>query len=64
MSKDNQDNQFPDKEVFKPINPNRYSSGALARERFKRALSLTPAESPEAEELRKRLTEEEGQDGS
>lgn len=59
---DERKNQSEDKDVFKPINPNLHSSGTLARERFKRALSLNPADSKEEEELRKRLTEEEKPD--
>ncbi|HHX94908.1 MAG TPA: hypothetical protein GX691_03675 [Clostridia bacterium] len=47
------------KEAFQPINSNVRPSAALARERFKRALSLNPAESPEEESLRESLTEYE-----
>ena len=59
MEKDKQAKQSSDNEAFEPINPNHHSSGILAKERFKRALSLNPAGSTKEEELRKRLTEEE-----
>ncbi len=42
------------------INPNMKSSAHLAIDRFKLAMSLNPAETKEVEELRTRLTEEEG----
>lgn len=59
MEKDKKAKQSSDNEAFEPINPNHHSSGILAKERFKRALSLGLSDSPEQEELRKRLTEEE-----
>jgi len=49
-----------DKKAFSPINPNLFSSGALARERFRRAVALNPAQSKEQEQLREALTESEG----
>lgn len=59
MNSADQDKKESKREVFQPINPNMHSSGALARERFKRALSLNPAQTPEQETLRESLTEHE-----
>jgi len=55
--KKNKSNRY--KGAFKPILPNQFSSAALARERFKRALYLNPASSKEQERLREALTEDE-----
>lgn len=41
------------------INPNMKSSGHLAIDRFKMAMSLNPAKNQEVEEFRNKLTEEE-----
>ncbi|WP_366924564.1 hypothetical protein MFMK1_001546 [Metallumcola ferriviriculae] len=46
------------------INPNMKSSAHLALDRFRLAMSLNPADTKEAEELRNRLTEEEGYPGN
>jgi len=41
------------------INPNMKSSGHLAIDHFKMAMSLNPAKNKEVEEFRNKLTEEE-----
>jgi len=52
-------NQPSTRDTFKPINPNLHSSASLAKERFKRSLSLNPADAAEQEKLREALTEHE-----